>query len=31
MSVNKPKAKFKWDLWMIVTVAVSIFYLLFLL
>ena len=31
MSVKKPKAKFKWDLWMIVTVAVSIFYLLFLL
>ena len=31
MSDNKPKAKFKWDLWMIVTVAVSIFYLLFLL
>ena len=31
MSANKPKAKFKWDLWMIVTVCVSIFYLLFLL
>lgn len=31
MSDNKPRAKFKWDLWMIVTVAVSIFYLLFLL
>ena len=31
MSANKPKLKIKWDLWMIVTVAVSIFYLLFLL
>ena len=31
MSANRPKAKFKWDLWMIVTVCVSIFYLLFLL
>lgn len=31
MSAKRPKIKVKWDLWMIVTVAVSIFYLLFLL
>ena len=31
MSANAPKRKIKWDLWMIVTVAASAFYLLFLL
>ena len=31
MSAKPPKARIKWDLWMIVTFAVSAFYLLFLL
>ena len=31
MSAKRPREKIKWDLWMIVTVAVSAFYLLFLL
>lgn len=31
MSAKRPRQKIKWDLWMIVTVAVSAFYLLFLL
>ena len=31
MSAKRPRQKIKWDLWMIVTVAISAFYLLFLL
>ena len=31
MSAKAPHKKIRWDLWMIVTVAVSVFYLLFLL
>ena len=31
MSAKAPRKKIRWDLWMIVTVAISIFYLLFLL
>ena len=31
MSAKAPRLKIKWDLWMIVTVGASIFYLLFLL
>ena len=31
MSAKAPRKKIRWDLWMIVTVGVSIFYMLFLL
>lgn len=31
MSAKAPRRKIKWDLWMVVTVSVSVFYLLFLL
>ena len=31
MSAKRPRQKIKWDLWMIITVAISAFYLLFLL